>query len=178
MDRLVQDVRFALRQLVKQRGFAFVVIVTLGLAVGVNTLIFSFVNFFILRPLPFGDVSRTMMIMATHPERGRDRMPVSYADFVEWRRDNQSFEDLAAFQRRTHNLTGAGEPQRVQGALATASLFTLWNLEAVRGRVLQPEDDRPGAPRVVLLGHGFWSRQFASDPGIVGRTLASPACPA
>lgn len=172
MDRLAQDVRFALRQLVKQRGFAIVVIVTLGLAVGVNTLIFSFVNFFVLRPLPFGDVSRTTMITATHPERGRDRMPVSYPDFVEWRRDNHSFEELGAYQRRTYNLTGEGEPQRVQGALASASLFTLWNLGPVHGRVLQPEDDRPGAPRVLLLSHGFWSRQFASDPGIVGRTLS------
>jgi putative ABC transport system permease protein len=171
MDRLAQDLRFALRQLVKQRGFAFVVIVTLGLAVGVNTLIFSFVNFFVLRPLPFGDVSRTTIITATHPERDRDRMPASYADFVEWRRDNHSFEDLAGYERRTFNLTGTGEPQRVQGALATASLFALWNLEAVHGRVLLPDDDRRGAPRTVLLAHGFWSRQFASDAGILGRAL-------
>src|SRR6185436_10355248 len=140
MERLAQDIRFALRQIGKKPGFAAVVVVTLGLAVGVNTVIFSFVNFFALRPLPFGDVSRTTMIIATHPERGRDRMPVSYADFVEWRRDSRSFEDLGAFKRLTYNLTGAGEPERIQGAMATASLFALWNLEAVRGRVVQPDD--------------------------------------
>jgi putative ABC transport system permease protein len=171
MDRLAQDVRFALRQLVKQRGFAAVVVVTLGLAVGVNTLIFSFVNFFALRPLPFGDLSRLVIIFATHPERGTDRMGVAYGDFAEWRQANRSFEDMGAFVRRTYNLTGAGEPLRVQGSLATASLFKLWNLGAVRGRVLEPEDDRPGAPRVALLSHGFWSRQFGNDPGVVGRTV-------
>jgi putative ABC transport system permease protein len=171
MDRLAQDVRFALRQLLKHRGFAAVVVVTLGLAVGVNTLIFSFVNFFALRPLPFGDLSRLVIIFATHPERGTDRMGVAYGDFAEWRQETRSFEDMGAFVRRTYNLTGAGEPLRVQGSLATASLFKLWNLGAVRGRVLEPEDDRPGAPRVALLSHGFWSRQFGNDPGVVGRTV-------
>jgi predicted permease len=173
MDRLLQDVRFAFRHVRKQPGFAAIVVVTLGLAVGVNTLIFSFVNFFVLRPLPFGDVSRTVMFFATHPERGQERMGVAYADFVEWRRDNRSFEDLGAFRQAiSYNLTGAGDPQRIHGSLATASLFTLWNLEPVHGRVLQPNDDRPGAPRVALLSHGFWSRQFGADPGVVGRTVS------
>jgi predicted permease len=99
-------------------------------------------------------------------------MSAAYADFVEWRRDNTSFEDLGAFRLRTYNLTGVGDPQRVQGSQATASLFTLWNLESVRGRVLQAEDDRPGAPRAALLSHGFWTRQFGADPGLVGRTLS------
>jgi len=171
MDRLAQDVRFALRQLVKHPGFAAVVVVTLGLAVGVNTLIFSFVNFFALRPLPFGDVSRVVIVHATHPERSVDRMGVAYGDYAEWRRENRSFEDMGAFVRRTYNLTGAGDPLRVQGSLATASLFKIWNLGAVRGRVLEPEDDRPGAARVALLSHGFWSRQFGNDPRVVGRTV-------
>src|SRR5262245_51199482 len=101
MDRLGQDVRFALRQLLKQPSFAAVVVVTLGLAVGVNSLIFSFVNFFALRPLPFGDVSRVVMISATHPERAQDRMGVAYGDFAEWRQESRSFEALGAFTRRT-----------------------------------------------------------------------------
>jgi len=124
-----------------------------------------------LRPLPFGDVSRTVMIWATHPERGRERGGTSYADFVEWRRDSRSFEDLGGFRNATYNLTGAGDPLRVHGSLASASLFTLWNLEPVHGRVMQPQDDRPGAARVALLSHGFWSRQFGADPAVVGRTL-------
>jgi putative ABC transport system permease protein len=172
MDRLLQDLGFAFRQMRKQPGFAAIVVVTLGLAVGVNTLIFSFVNLFALRPLPFGDVSRTVMIWATHPERGRDRGGTSYADFVEWRRDSRSFEDLGGFSDVTYTLTGAGDPLRVHGAMASASLFTLWNLEPVHGRVIQSPDDRPGAPRVALLSHGFWSRQFGADPSIVGGTVS------
>jgi putative ABC transport system permease protein len=177
MDHLAQDVRLAFRQLLKQRSFSAIVVVTLGLAVGVNALMFSFVNFFVLRPLPFGDVSRTMMIFAKHPERGRDRMGASYADFVEWRRDNTTFEDLGAWQRRTYNLTGSGDARRVQGALATASLFVLWNLGPVHGRVLRPEDDKPGAVPVALLSHGFWERQFGGDPGVVGRTIRLDGIP-
>jgi predicted permease len=171
MEQWAQDLRFALRQLLKQRGFTAVVVVTLGLAVGVNTVIFSFVNFFVLRPMPFGDSTRTVMVFAQHPERAHHRMSVSYPDFVDWRRDSRSFEDLGAYQRRTYNLTGVGDPRRVQGAQATASLFTLWELGPVHGRVIQPDDDRPGAPSVVLLGHGFWSREFGADPGLIGRPL-------
>jgi predicted permease len=177
MDHLAQDVRFALRQMLKQRGFSAIVIVTLGLAVGVNALMFSFVNFFLLQPLPFGDVSRTVMIFARHPERGHDRMGGSYADFVEWRRDSTAFEDLAAFVRRTRNLTGSGDPVRVQASLATASLFSIWNLAPVRGRVLQPDDDRKGAAPVALLSHGFWLRQFGGDPGVVGRAIRLDGIP-
>src|SRR5262245_3553186 len=171
MDRLGQDVRFALRQLLKQRGFAAVVIVTLGLAVGVNTLIFSFVNFFALRPLPIADVSRVVVVFATHPERASDRNGVAYGDFAEWRQENRSFEDMAAFERKTYNLTGVGDPLRAEGSAATASLFKVWNLAAVRGRVFDDADDRPGAEPVAVLSHGFWSRQFGSDPAVVGRTV-------
>jgi putative ABC transport system permease protein len=177
MDQWTQDLRLGLRQLVKQRGFSAVVVLTLGLAVGVNSLMFSFVNFFVLRPLPFGDVSRTTMIFARHPERAHDRMGASYADFLEWRRDNQSFEDLAGWVRRTHNLTGQGEPLRVQGVLANASLFEVWNLGAVHGRVIQASDDRAGAPRVALLAHGFWSRRFGADLSVVGRVLVLDGVP-
>ena len=132
----------------KQRGFSAIVVVTLGLAVGVNALMFSFVNFFVLRPLPFGDVSRTIMIFAKHPERGGDRMGASYADFVEWRREQQDLRGPGAAWRPTHlQPDGSGDPLRVQGSPATASLFALWNLGPVHGRVIQPEDDQRGCGR-------------------------------
>ena len=162
MDQLAQDVRFALRQLLKQRGFTAVVVLTLGLAVGVNTVTFSFVNFFVLRPMPFGDTSRTVMVFAQHPERAHQRMSVSYPDFADWRRESRSFEDMGAYQRRTHNLTGSGDPRRVQGAQATASLFTLWELGPVHGRVIQPDDDRPGAAQWSCSGTG--SGRASSGP--------------
>jgi len=116
-------------------------------------------------------VWRVAVVFATHPERASDRNGASFGDFAEWRQESRSFEDMAAFDRRTYNLTGAGDPLRVQGSAATASLFRVWNLPAVRGRVFDDADDRPGAAPVVVLSHGFWARQFGSDPGVVGRTL-------
>src|SRR5262249_14494539 len=124
-----------------------------------------------IRPLPFGDSSRLAFIFATHKERGRERMGASYADFLDWRRDNSSFVDLAAFGRRSYNLSGVGEPLRVQGSAATASFFSIGELRATGGRLIQPGDDRPGAPRGVGLSHGFWTRHFGSDPSVMGRTL-------
>src|SRR6266542_3627041 len=171
MDSLIQDLRSAARQLVRQRAFAAVVVATLGLAIGVNTLTFSFVNFFVFRPLPMKEVARLVWVFGRHPEHGRDRAMASYADFIEWREQRASFEDLAAGGDRTYNLTGEGDPMRVRGFAATASLFTEWGLGAVVGRVIRPEDDRKGAPPVALLSHGFWSRQFGADPTVVGRSL-------
>jgi putative ABC transport system permease protein len=171
MDQLGQDLRLAFRQLLKQRSFAAIVVLTLGLAIGVNAVVFSFINFFVLRPLPLPDPSRVVFVFATHPERAGDRQGVAYGDFREWSDETRTLDDLAAFTRRTRNLTGTGEPLRVQDETATASLFRVWALVPRRGRVIQPEDDRPGAPRVVLLSHGFWARHFGSDPSVVGSTV-------
>ena len=171
MDSLVLDLRLAVRQLVRHRGFAAVVIATLALAIGVNTLTFSFVNFFAFRPLPMKEADRVALVWAQHPESRRDRGLSSYPDFVEWRARSTAFEDLAAGGRRTYNLTGAGEPRRLRGFAVTASLFTEWGLQAVAGRTMSPDDERPGAPRVALLSHGFWSRELGADPGLVGTTV-------
>jgi putative ABC transport system permease protein len=171
MESLLKDLQVAARQLFRQRASAAVVVATLGLAIGVNTLAFSFVNFFVFRPLPMKDVPRLVMIYGKHPEHGRDRARSSWADFVEWRAQSTSFESLAAARWRTFNLTGSGDPMRVRGFAATAELFEVWGLAAVRGRVILPADDRYGAARVALLSHGFWSRRFGSDPRVVGANL-------
>jgi predicted permease len=171
MDSFLLDVRAALRQLARQKAFAAVVIVTLALAIGVNSLVFSFVSFFVLRPLPMKDVPRLVMIFATHPEHARSRALVSYGDFHDWAGEARSFEDLAAGANRTLALTGAGDPLRVRAFAVTASLFRAWGLGTVAGRVIGADDDRKGAPRVALLSHGFWSRRFGADPAVVGQTL-------
>ena len=171
MDSVVQDLRLALRQLVRQRGFAAAVIATLALAIGVNTLTFSFVNFFTLRPLPMKEAGRVALVWAQHPDSRRDRGLCSYPDFLEWRTRSTSFEDLAAGGRRTYNLTGAGEPRRLRGFAVTASLFTEWGLQTVAGRTMAREDERPGATRVAVLSHGFWSRERGQDPAVVGTSV-------
>lgn len=171
MDSVLQDLRFGARALRKQPAFAALVSLTLGLAIGVNTLIFSFVNFFLLRPLPFKDMERLVYVSGTHPDTGNDRQRVSYADYLEWRASARSFEDMAAITTQSFNLTGAGEPQRVVGRPASASQFPVWGLGAEIGRTLVPADDRKGAERVALLSHGFWQRRFGGDRGVLGRAL-------
>jgi predicted permease len=171
MEALLHDLRIGARGLLKARSYTAIVTLTLALAIGVNTVVFSFVNFFVLRPMPFKDVDRLTMMSGTHPDRGHDRVPVSYADYLEWRGAKRSFEELAAFGRRSFNLTGVGEPLHVQGQLASATLFPVWGLGTSIGRPLVAEDDRRGAERVVLLSHGFWTRRFGADRGVLGRSV-------
>ncbi|HEY3119695.1 MAG TPA: ABC transporter permease, partial [Vicinamibacteria bacterium] len=171
MDTVLQDVRFGLRVLIKERAFAVIVTLTIALAIGVNTVIFSFVNFFVLRPMPFKDMDTLVFVSGSHPDRGSGRQRVDYADYLEWRASMHSFEDMAATTARGFNMTGAGEPLRVVGRLASASQFPVWGLGTELGRPLRAEDDRPGAERVALLSHGFWTRHFGSAPDVLGRAI-------
>src|SRR5262245_5864028 len=165
---LIRDLHLALRRLAREKGFSTVVVLTLALAIGVNTVVFSFINFFVLRPLPVKDPDGLVMVWSTHAERSH-RTPAAYRDFLAWRGSARTFADFAALDERTYNLSGLGAPLRVQGRTVSASLFDLWGLPAVRGRTLVADDDHPGAARVVLLSHGFWKRQLGADEGVVGR---------
>jgi putative ABC transport system permease protein len=171
METLLQDVRYGARMLLKHRSTTAIAVVTLALAIGVNTVIFSFVDFFALRPLPVRDIGRLVYVFGTHPERGGDRIPVSYAEFVDWRRQATRFESLAAFTTRTFNLTGKGEPLRVKGRPVSAAFFEQWGVPAFRGRTIRPDEDRPGGERVAVLAHGFWERQFGSDPAVLDHSI-------
>jgi predicted permease len=171
MDRLSQDVRDGLRQMLRHRSFAAIVVLTLALGIGVNALIFSFADLVVFRPLPIRDIDTAASLWMTHPERGDERVQVSYADYLEWRDQVRSLTELAARTYRSYNLTGVEQPSRILAAQATASLFPSWDIRAVRGRVFDQEEDRPGAERVALLSHGFWERQFGRDPGILGRVV-------
>ena len=171
MDTVLQDLRFGLRMLVKHRAFAAAVVVTLGLGIGVNTVVFSMADLVALRPLPMRNADGVVSMWQSHPDRGAERIHASYPDFADWRRQATSFEDLSARQYTSYNLTGVAEPTRVTACRATASLFRVWGLPAVEGRVFTDEEDRPGAPRVAVLSHGFWQRQFGSRSDAVGGTV-------
>jgi len=168
---LLQDVRYGARVLVRQPGFTSVVAVTLALAIGANTVIFSIASFLLLRPLPFKDHATLVAVSAIDPQRGNDRERTSHADFLEWRAEAQSFEAIGAFTGETYTMTGRGEPTRLMAEQVTANLFDVWKVDVVRGRGFQPGEDLPGAEPVVVLSHGFWTRQFASDSDVLGRTL-------
>jgi putative ABC transport system permease protein len=171
MTSLWQDVRYGVRVLVRVPVFTAVAILTLALGIGANTAIFSVVNAVLLRPLPFADPDRLVMLWETSQATGEDQVPVAPADYFDWQAASQRFERLAAFHPWSFNLTSGGEPERISGAVATANLFELLGKKPALGRGFRLEEDRPGGPAVVVLGHGLWQRRFGADPGVLGRKL-------
>jgi putative ABC transport system permease protein len=169
METLLQDVRFALRMLRKSPGFAAVAVLTLALGIGANTAIFSVVNAVLLRPLGYPQSDR--LVFLTEWSQQVPYMSVSLADYDDWGKMNTAFSDLAAYRTENVVLTGSGEAERLRERQITASYFPTLRMKATAGRVFTPEDDRPGADRVVLLGDGFWARKFGRDPGAMGKKL-------
>jgi putative ABC transport system permease protein len=174
LETLWQDLRYALRVLAKKPGFTLVAVITAALGIGANTAIFSVVNAVLLRPLPFEDPGRLVVLWEVHPKMvlRNERANVSPANFADWRDQNQVFEEVAALDRQLgFNLSDGGTPERIQGARASASLFTLLGVQPMLGRAFLPEEDQDGKSQVILLSHRLWQRRFGSDPDIVGKTL-------
>jgi putative ABC transport system permease protein len=167
---LWQDLRYGARMLLKQPGFTLIAMLTLALGIGANTAIFSVVNAVLLRPLPFWEAGQLMMLGTVDTREGDALSAVSYPNFVDWRAQSGSFERLAAFRSRSFTLTGGGEPLRLNGAVASAELFTLLEVAPTLGRSFRAEEDNAGAS-VVILSHGLWRRRFNSDPQVIGRTI-------
>lgn len=171
MSGLFGDLKLSFRQLKTQRGHSAVVIATLGLALGLAAVIFSFVNFFLLKPLPVRDESTLILARASHPQQGEARPRLSYADFVDFKEQAKTVEHLAAISLGTGALTGKGDAKRVFVSAASADLFAAWDLGVFAGRVFDAAEDTPGGAPVALLAHGFWEREFGADRTIVGQTL-------
>jgi putative ABC transport system permease protein len=164
MDTLIQDLRHAGRLLAKSPGFAAAALLMLALGIGANTAIFSVVNAVLLRPLPFEDPDRLVFIT-----REGD---VSILDGIDWRAQTRTHESIALFLRNwSFDLSGVGEPERLAGSVVEPEYFTVLGTTPLLGRVLQPGDNVAGAPQVAVLSHAFWTRRFASDRGIVGRSV-------
>jgi putative ABC transport system permease protein len=170
MELPVHNVRVSFRALRRRPGFALLVVLTLALGIGAPVAIFSLVSGVMLRPLPYEDPDRVVVVWERPP--GRDRFAVSPANFLDWKEQNQVFEDMAATMRATVNLTGAGEPERLLGHRVSASFFPTLGVQPALGRTFLLEEDRPDGERVVVLSHGLWQRRFGSDPNVVGRTVS------
>jgi putative ABC transport system permease protein len=168
---LSQDLRYGMRMLLKNPGFTIVAIIALALGIGANTAIFSVVNTVLLRPLPYKDPDRLVMVWEDNSKQGFPRDTPAAANYVDWRDQNNVFEGMAAMAEISFNLTGAGDPERVDGRRVSASLFSLLGVEPQLGRAFRPEEDRPGANHVVIMSHGLWQRRFGSDPGIIGKPI-------
>jgi len=158
--------------LYKNRGFTAVALLALALGIGANSAIFSVVNSVLLRPLPYRDPQRLIMIWENYQQRGGpEREWASPADFRDFRDQTQSFEHIAALLGWGPTLTGQDEPEDLQGAAVSHDSFAMLGVEPALGRSFQPDDDQPGADRVVVLSHQLWQRRFSADPSIIGRNV-------
>src|SRR6185436_18848878 len=171
MDAILQDLRYAVRTLVKNPGFAALTITCLALGIGVNSTIFSVVDTVAIRPLPFREPDRLVSLATTHQANGIDRGNVSYLDLQDWKARTHAFAEIAAVSGRSLTLSDGDEPERFNGATITANMFPMLGIQPILGRQIRPDEDTPGGPRVVLLSHGVWQRRYASDPGIIGRSI-------
>ncbi len=173
MENVWQDLRHAFRALRKSPGFTAVAVLTLGLGIGANTAIFSVVESVLLRPLPYQDPSALVQVWNTYLPQFPE-VPNSAGDFQDFRRQARGFSGMAAYIDipRGYNLTGEGEPERLEARLATSGLFPLLGIRPIVGRTFAPEDDQPGGPRVVVLSYRFWRNHFGLNPTVVGHTVA------
>ncbi len=166
-----EDIRFAARLLVKDKWFTLVAALALALGIGVNTTVFTFVNAVLIRGLPIDEPDSVMALRSFDPVRNRE-MAVSYLDFRDWRDATRTFESLAAFTSTTANVSDEGRlPDQFSATHLSANAFKVMRQRPFLGRDFLPEDDRPGAAGVVLIGHGMWQNRYGSDPNVVGRTI-------
>jgi putative ABC transport system permease protein len=169
LEDLSQDLRYALRGLRKHRGFTAVAVITLALGIGANTAIFTVINTVLLRPLPYERPDQLVVLMETIAERPAG---VSYPNFVDWRNQSTSLENVAAVRNReSFNLTGAGESERLQGRLVSANFLSTLGVKPIRGRDFAAEEDQPGANPVAIISHALWQRRFGADENILGKQL-------
>ena len=175
MSAIAQDLRHGARLLLRAPAFTAIAIATLAIGIGANTAIFSVVEGVLLRPPPVAAPDEVVTIWGFHPSIGRET--ASLPDFLDWRRDARAFAGMAALANTQFNLTGAGEPQVVRGALVTADYFRVLGTDIPVGRGFTSAEEREGSPRVAVLGHGFWQREFGGSPDVVGRRITLGGVP-
>ncbi|MBI1764204.1 MAG: ABC transporter permease [Acidobacteria bacterium] len=171
MRILWQDMRYGARMLLKNPGFTLIAVLTLALGIGANTAIFSVVNAVLLRPLPYPQAERLMMVNTTNLARGITNFGVALPDFREWARRNQSFERMAAYSTNSYNIAGAEAPERVVGAQVSADLFPTLGVGVAQGRGFASAEERYGKHRVAILSDELWRRRFGDNAQPNGQTL-------
>ncbi len=171
MRTLWQDIRFGLRLLWKHPGFTFVAVAALALGIGANTAVFSLVNALLINPLPFPDMDRLVTVYERVPAQGNERNEASIANYLDWRAQNQSFENIGVYRWWSANLTGNDQPERLQGFLVSASLLDTIGLKPMLGRNFNADEEQPGKDNVAILSYGVWQRRFAADANIIGQTI-------
>ncbi len=171
MESLWQDIRYGTRTLLRSPGFAAVAILTLAVGIAANTSIFSLVNAFFLRPLPFDNPGELVHIWQTDRERGHDELRVSVPNYLDWQEQNTVFEELGGYFYSSFNLSSEEEPASVLVGRLTTNLPGILGVKPILGRTFSSEEGRPGNDKVTVLSHGFWQRHFAADPEVLERTV-------
>lgn len=169
MANLWQDLRHSVRILFKNPGFTLIVIVTLALGIGANTAIFSVVNAVLLRPLPYAESEQ--LVFLNERRLKMENIYIAWPNYLDWREQNRVFEHIGVFSRDSYNLTGSGDPERLQAGQVTSDLFATLRIDALFGRVFSSNEDQPGAAPVVVLSHKLWQRRFGGDPNILNRII-------
>lgn len=172
IESLVRDLRYGIRMLVKTPGFTAVAVLTLALGIGANTAIFSLVDTILLRPLPYEDPGRLVVVSESVPLMGGDsEMGMAAGEYIDYRDRNRTFAGIAAYQSVGFNLTGVDTPMRVNAAAVSASAFPLLGVSPRLGRTFAAGEDRQGATPVTVLSYSFWQKNFGGDAHILGKTL-------
>ena len=170
MEWLIQDVKYAVRMLAKNPGFTIVAILTLTLGIGANTALFSVANAVLFEPLPFRAPDQ---LVALYANRVRfERASISYPNFLDWQRENQTFTSMAAFRQDDFNLTGVGEAEHIRGQMVSADFFSTLGVTPAAGRFFTADEDRIGAAPVALISAGLWNRKFGAASDVIGKRLA------
>jgi len=179
IEELRQDLRYGARMLLKNPGFTLIAVITLALGIGANTAIFSVINGVLLRPLAFHEPDRLFMLWTDNPayQLGFHELPATNADLPEWRATATSFEQLAAFQSNTADISGGGDPERIGWVEASANLLPLLGVQPLLGRQFSTEEERPGKDRVAIISYALWQKRFGGDPEILSKTIAINGIP-
>ncbi len=178
MDAFLNDIRYASRNLIKRPAFTLIAAITLALGIGANTAIFSSFYALLLKPLPFPELHRVVAVWDSYPSRGVKRNEVAMANYLDWRAQNQSFEQLALYRWWSANLTGIDPPERIQGFQVTANFLETLGVKPIMGRNFTAEENQPGKEAVTIITYALWQRRFGGDPDILGKTitLSGVAC--
>ena len=173
METLIKDIRYGIRSLIKRPGFTAVAVVTLALGIGANTAIFSVVNATLLRPLPFKDPDRLVMIWGYLPQMAQqgDKFPSSAGNYLGLLKDTKSYEQLSAFRQWTWQLTHGGEPEQLRGIRVSANFFEAVGAGPLLGQTFTPQQDEEGAAPVAVISYRLWQREFGGDQKVLGRSL-------
>src|ERR1041384_1472410 len=171
MGLIMNDIRFAARNLLKRPGFTIIVVLTLALGIGANAAVFSVINAVLLRPLPYRDADRVVTLWQNNTKSGIAQNNVSPANFIDWSEQSNSFEAIAGVAPFGLSMAGDGEPERFTAWLVTSGFFQVAGAEPLIGRTFTGEDYVPGNHRVVVLAHRLWQRRFGGDTSVIGRKI-------